>query len=77
MSDISESEFNRIFLKNLFREILKEKKIRTENLLDEMAGILADLFLREFNSGNLPVKILKEHKDIQKWLEDKIKNFNT
>ncbi|MGI0022196.1 MAG: hypothetical protein ACRD9Q_04960 [Nitrososphaeraceae archaeon] len=75
MENVSESEFNRIFLKNFFREILRAKETYPIDLLDKMVGILADLFLREFGAGNLPSKILKEQKNIEDWLEDKIENF--
>lgn len=75
MKDISESEFDRILLKNFFREILLSKECYPIDLLDKMVGLLSDLFIREFGSGNYPSKIIKENMNIQKWLEDKIESF--
>lgn len=75
MKNTSAPEFERILLKNFFREILLTKEFYPDGLLDKMVTILVDLFLREFGSGNLPSKILKEHDDVEKWLEEKIENF--
>jgi len=76
MSGVSENEFNKIFLKNFFKEaILAKKGPHPVDVLDDMGGILADIFLKEFGSENTPSKILAEHEDIEEWLYDKIENF--
>jgi len=77
MSKITENEFNRIFLKNFFKEVLQEKGNYPVDKLDEMTGILADLFMKEFGSGNTPDQLIKNHKNIQEWLKVKIENFQT
>lgn len=75
MTNTNESEFERILLKNLFREILLAKEFYQDSLLDKMVATLADIFLREFGSGRSHNKILREHENIEEWLEEKIENF--
>ena len=78
MVNINENEFNRILLKNLFRVILQSKKgTYPVDDLENMTRILADLFLKEFDSGNTPQRIFREHENVEEWLDEKIESFET
>lgn len=73
--DLTDSKFNRIFLKNLFIEILNEKATYPEKTLSQMCEILADAYITEFDSGETPTKILSHHKSVEKWLMKKVQSF--
>jgi len=72
----TENEFNRLFLKNFFSELIQKKKdVKQSGLLDDMARILTELFIQNFGSGNTPSMILSNHKNIEEWLDEEIENL--
>ncbi len=78
MNDISESEFNELFLKNLFKEFIIYAQGRfADGELDKMATILTRVFLREFGSNKTPMQIIQEHEDLEEWLDEQIEKFES
>ena len=74
--NITEEEFNELFLKNLFKEfIVYAKGNFAVGELDKMATILTKIFQQEFGSGKTPAQILQEHTDIEDWLDDQIEKM--
>ena len=47
----------------------------TVDQLDEMATIFSRVFLREFDAGKTSTQLIQEHNDIEKWLNEQIKNY--
>lgn len=78
MNNISEAEFNELFLKNLFKEfIVYAQGHFADGELDKMATILTRIFLREFGLGKTPMQIIQEHEDVEEWLDEKIELFKS
>ena len=77
--NITENEFNQIFLKNLFKEFIIDTKDHhfTADKLDEMVTIITQVFLREFDAGKTFTQLIQEHDDIEKWLNDQIRNYES
>ena len=76
LEHFTENEFNKIFLKNFFSELIQKKKdVKPSGLLDDMARILTDLFIQNFGCGNTPSIIMSNHKDIEEWLDEEIENL--
>jgi len=77
LEHFTENEFNRIFLKNFFSELMHKKKdvYNPSGLLDDTSRILADLFIQNFGGGNTPSMIMSNHKDIEEWLDEEIENL--
>lgn len=74
--NITENEFTELFLKNLFKEFIVDTEgIFALGELDKMATMITKIFLREFGSGKSPTQIIQEHKNIESWLDEQIKNF--
>lgn len=70
--NFNEEKFNQIFLKNLFKEILKEKGAYPITTLDVMCQILASAYLDEFDSDETHQTLIKKYASIEKWLIQKI-----
>jgi len=78
LNNISEAEFNELFLKNLFKEFIVYAQGRfCVGELDKMVMILTRIFLREFGSGKTPTQIINECEDVEKWLDEKIELFKS
>lgn len=76
LEHLTEDEFNRIFLKNFFGEVIQKKKdVKPSGLLDDMTRILTGLFIQNFGGGNTPSMIMSNHKDIEEWLDEEIENL--
>lgn len=74
--NITENEFDELFLKNLFKEFIKDTQVTfAQGELDKMATIITKIFLREFGSGKIPSQMIQEHEDIEEWLDEQIENF--
>lgn len=75
MTDLDNTKFNEIFLKNLFVEILKEKEMYPEKTLAMMCDILAKTYLSEFEGGTNPLTITRHLGGVEEWLMNKIKTL--
>lgn len=76
LEHLTENEFNRIFLKNFFSELIQKKKnVNPSGLLDDMSRILADLFIQNFGGGNTPSMIMSNNEDIEEWLDEEIEKL--
>lgn len=77
--NITENEFNEIFFKNLFKEFIMDTQGHhfAVDQLDEMATIFSRVFLREFDAGKTSTQLIQEHGDIEKWLNEQIKNYKS
>jgi len=76
LEHFTENEFNRLFLKNFFSELIKKKKdVKQSGLLDDSTRILTELFIQNFGSGNTPSMIISNHKDIEEWLDEQIEKL--
>lgn len=74
--NITEDEFNTLFLKNLFKEFIESVHGHfAVDELDKMSTIITKIFQHEFGSGKTPLQIINEHKDIEGWLDDQIEKF--
>ncbi len=74
--NITEDEFTELFLKNLFKEFIEHAKGKfADGELEKMRTILTTIFVKEFSSGKTPSQIIREHKDIEEWLDDEIVKF--
>lgn len=76
LEHLTEDEFNRIFLKNFFSELLQKKKgLKPSGLLNDTSRILTEIFIQNFGVGNIPSIIMSHHKDIEEWLDEEIENL--
>jgi len=76
LEHFTENEFNRLFLKNFFSELIQKKKnVKASGLLDDTSRILAELFMQNFSVGNTPSMIMSNHKDIEEWLDKEIEDL--
>jgi len=71
MEKLDDAKFTKLFLINFFKRVLKEKEAWPAGKLDEFSKNLADLFIKEFGTGNSPENILGG-KNIEQWLNEKI-----
>lgn len=69
------SDFQKMFLKNYFKEILKNKEQFPQNHLEDISSILAKLHVKEFGVGNYPYGIISEHKSVENWIKNKIQEI--
>ena len=72
--DLDNEKFNRIFLKNLFIEILKEKEY-PGNVLAKMCEILAEIYISEFGANKSPSSIISQYGSIENWLMKKVESL--
>ncbi len=72
----TENEFNRLFLKNYFKEFITTKGTTySSDVLDDMALILADLFTRSFAGNATPSMIVRINNDVEEWLDQAIEEL--
>ena len=67
-----------MFLKNLFKEFIMDAQGHhfAAEQLDEMTTIITQVFLREFDAGKTSTQLIQEHKDIEKWFNEQIENYD-
>ena len=76
LAHYTESEFNRLFLKNYFKELITRNGITySQNVLDDMTVVLSDLFVQNFGGGNSPSRIMHFNEDIEEWLDKEIEEL--
>lgn len=76
LTHFTENEFNRLFLKNYFRELITSNGITyTKDELENMSLILADLFTRRFACDVTPSDIMSRSKDVEEWLDQAIEEL--
>ena len=71
----SKTDFEKIFLKNFFYEIIKEKKEFQNDNIENVCEMLAELHVKEFGSGKSPYEIISEYNSVENWLINKVNDM--
>ena len=68
------SDFQKLFLKNYFKQVLQEKEQFNDEYLEDVCKLLADLHVKEFGV-TYPYAIIEEYKSVENWLRKKISDM--